>query len=231
MLTYNYVYDSGNHRTIISSNSLQANIAIYINGVFTKFVAPNLLVKGTGAFSFTKKFLAQANKIELMHSGTIKNYDDIRLDRLLFSSANYIYIKNGDGNYLYRNPAVLDEYEWHATSRTKFFFNPHFWDCDYLWKTQIGYLPTSVTLTNQWPINDAITFFSKRTLTVTDTWVGWQSINTIEPENLSYFTNHLTGTDTTYELSHLIDLGASSGDEVLLTNGKDRLSFTYNPVI
>ena len=231
MLQYNYVYDSANHRVVIGSDADKTNVAVYINGTFTKFVNPNLLRKGTGAYSYSKNFEHGFNVLENLHSGTIITYDDPRLDSLIFNELSFIYVKNGSGNYLYRNPSNINEYEWSATNRTKFFFNPYFWDCDYLWEKVAGHVPSGVSLTRQWPRDYAITYFSKRTLTVADTWVGWQVINTIEPGSINYFTNNGTGTLVTYELSHLIDLGASDGDEVLLINGKQRLSFTYNPII
>ncbi len=230
MLKYNYVYDTANHRVIIASDTLQSNVAIYLNGTFSKFVNPNLLRKGTGTFSYSKNFLHGFNVLENLHSGTAFTYTDTRVDSLIFNELNYIYVKNGDGNYLHRSPSVADDYEWHATERTKFFFNPYFWDCAHLWEKTTGYIPTNVVNTDQWPNDLAITFFSKRTLTVTDTWVGWQAINTIEPSSINRFTNNGSGTSVTYELTHNIDLGATDGDEVLLINGKQRLSFTYNPV-
>lgn len=230
MLTYNYIYDSANHRTIIGSDALQTNIAVYINGTFSKFVNPNLLRKGTGSYSYPKNFLHGFNVLENLHSGSIITYSDKRLENLIFNDLTYIRVKNGAGKYLHRNPTVIDSYEWSDTEKTKFFFNPHFWDCNHLWQKITGQIPTGVELTNQWPIDTAISYFSKRTLTVSDSWVGWQTINTIEPSNIDYFTNNGSGTSVTYELSHLIDLGANTGDEVLLINGKERLSFTYNPV-
>ena len=231
MLLYNYVYDGANHRVVIGSDALQNNVAIYINGTFSKFVNPNLLRKGVGAFSYSKNFLHNFNVLENLHSGTIIEYSDQRLDSLIFNELTYIHVKNGDGNYLHRNPANENEYEWHANDKTKFFFNPYFWDCRHLWEKITGYVPTNVTNTNQWPNDLAIAYFSKRTLTITDTWVGWQTINTIDPITIDRFTNQGSGTSITYELSHLIDLGATDGDEILLINGKQRLSFTYNPII
>ncbi len=230
MLTYNYIYDSANHRTVIGSDALQTNIAVYINGTFSKFVNPNLLRKGTGSYSYSKNFLPGFNVLENLHSGSVITYSDKRLENLIFNDLTYIRVKNSDGKYLHRDPVVNDSYEWSDTEKTKFFFNPHFWDCNYLWQKITGQIPTGVELTNQWPIDTAISYFSKRTLTVSDSWAGWQTINTIEPSNIDYFTNNGSGTSVTYELSHLIDLGANTGDEVLLINGKERLSFTYNPV-
>ena len=231
MLSYNYVYDSANHRAVVGSDALQSNVAVYLNGTFSKFVNPNLLRKGVGTYSYPKNFLHSFNVLENLHSGTIIEYSDKRIESLIFNDLTYIYVKNGDGNYLHRNPDNINEYEWHATLRTRFFFNPYFWDCKHLWEKTTGYVPTNVVNTQQWPTDFAISYFSKRTLTVTDTWVGWQVINTIEPIEVDRFTNNGSGTSITYELSHLIDLGAADGDEVLLINGKQRLSFTYNPVI
>lgn len=230
MLSYNYVYDTANHRVVIGSDALQSNIAVYINGTFSKFVNPNLLRKGTGTFSYSKNFLHGFNVLENLHSGTKVTYTDTKIDSLIFNESTYIYVINGGGNYLHRNPANEDEYEWHATLRTKFFFNPYFWDCEHLWEKTTGHIPNGVTNTKQWPIETAITYFSKRTLVVADVWAGWQGINTVEPSEINRFTNNGTGDSITYELTHNIDLGATSGDEVLLINGKQRLSFTYNPI-
>jgi hypothetical protein len=204
-----------------------ANIALYVNNTFIKYFTPNK-VSG-GSLVVTKKFNHGYNILENLHSGTIATYIDPRIDSAIFNENTYIYVKNTLGKFLHRVPDTTDSYEWHDTSRTKFFFNPYFWDSKYLWERLFGYVPTGISLTSQWPEVDEINLFSKRTLVVQDTWTGMRTITTIVPSNINYFTNNLTGTEVTINLSHELDLDLETGDEVIFTNGKDRLAFTYNP--
>jgi len=228
MLSYIYIRNNSEHINVIGSDSNKNNIAIYINGTFSKFVKPNLVRKGVTDYEYTKIFNHGFNVLENLHSGSIASYQDDRINSLIFNKLSYIYVKNNNGDYLHRNPEVENEYEWHSTLRTKFFFNPYFWDCEHLWEKTIGYVPTAVTTTKQWPEDLAITYFSKRTLVINEGWIGFKAINTIEPHEINRFVDNSIGTRNNYKLSHLIDLEASFGDEVLLTNGKQKLSFIYN---
>ena len=235
MIYYYHVYNKTEYDKpysihIIDAPLATANLAVYVNGTFIKYVAPNMLKTGTGSLSYSKHFEPAIDFLDTLHSGTVITYADQGIDKAIFNDNTYIHVKNSEGKYLYRTPGTIDYYEWSLTNKSKFFFNPYFWDSEYLWKKTVGYVPSGINLTNQWPTDYEIAFFSKRTFTVTDTWVGSQQLNTVEPSSIDYFLDNVSGQNVTFQLSHLIELDLVPGDKVLLTNGVERKEFIYQPV-
>lgn len=233
MIKYHHVYNLANPALPYSIHALETSpnitsVAMVINGVFHSYVKPNYTL-GSGLYNFTKYFSIEANILELLHSGSVTDYADLRIQNSVFNDRTFIYVKNLDGKYLHRASA-LDSYEWHDTDRTKFFFNPYFWDSEYLWLQMFGYIPSGITTTGQWPSNYEVEFFSKRTLELDMSWPGEQVISTIEPKPFDYFSKPDSGELVALSLSNLLDLPLEYGDTIDFYAGAERLSVVYKPL-
>lgn len=234
MLKYHHIYNLSNPSLQYSIHDIEASpnitsVAVLINNVFHSYVVPNHTL-GSGIYNFNKYFSLGTNILELLHSGSTADYVDIKIQNSVFNDRTFIYVKNLDGDYLHRTATSMDSYEWSETEKTKFFFNPYFWDSEYLWKQIFGYVPSGITTTGQWPTNYEIEFFSKRTLEVDISWPGEQVIDTVEPAPFDYFSNNTSGELVSFSLSHLIDLPLKYGDTIDFYAGAERLSVTYKPL-
>lgn len=205
-----------------------SSVAVVINDVFHSYLKPNYTL-GSGVYNFTKYF-ELPNVLELLHSGSVTDYADIKIQNSVFNDRTFIYVKNLDGKYLHRTITGIDTYEWHDSEKTKFFFNPYFWDSEYLWVQMFGYVPSGITTTGQWPTNFEVEFFSKRTLELDISWPGEQSIQTVEPKPFDYFNLATSGELVSISLSSLLDINLVYGDKIEFYAGAERLSVEYKPI-
>jgi len=222
MLRYNHIYNStifsvAHNIAAITSDS--ANVAIYINDKLQEIVSPNV---GSGdSFDIYKNKLTDDEILNLIYSGSQQNYS-IDIDKLIFGEGNTIYVKNTAGNYLYTDTS--GNTIWSNTNKSRFFFNPYYFDSDYLWKKVFKQKPNSVTTSGLWDFNTEIALFNRLTVTV-DT-VNLPSL--VEPKIFNYFDQ--TSLIDTIKINSYIFIKAEQGDKVKLKTDKEELDFIYSPI-
>ena len=223
MLRYNHIYNSTmfseNHNlAAIASDSF--NVAIYVNDKLQEIVSPNIGTEGH-AFDIFKNRLTDTEIVNLIYSGSKQLYS-LDVERLIFGQANTIYIKNTTGKYLYTNSSGITS--WSNTDKSKFFFNPYYFDSEYLWKKVFKQKPDNVTTSGLWDLDSEISLFNRLTITV--------DLNTIPtlvgPKVFNYFEQ--TGLTESLFIDKIISIKAVNGDKIKLKTDKEVLEFIYLPV-
>jgi len=222
MLTYSHVYnqDIKYPYNIACINSDSTNVAIYVNSNLQEIASPNVSYTDKILFTTNKKQLSDQEVLDLIYSGTLQDYT-LELNRVIFGPTNKVFIKRqSDDKFLYLSPEKI--LSWEETFKSRFFFNPYYFDSDYLWKKLFKQRPDNVNTTSLWNVLEEQRLFNRSEIVLNVSELP----NLVEPTNMDYFSGN---SPTSISLSHVIELKASIGDTIDLKTDKDTLSFTYNP--
>jgi len=224
MLTYTHIYNSTNSKlpyniACIDSNS--TNIAIYINNKLQEIVSPNKATLGL-EFTIYKQKLDTKNILDILYSGTIISYSNA-INKVIFSDSNVVYVKSSLGKFL--NLDINNIPYWSSTTKSKFFFNPYYFDSGYLWQKifSTGIFDSS-KVSGLWNLPDEIDLFNRRTLNVSTEIIPVK----IKPFRFNYFDH--TSFTTQITIDKVLEIKANTGDIVSLKTDKDRIEFTYEPI-
>jgi len=222
VLKYNNIYNEtvlSEPYNIAAIDSDAYNVAIYVNDRLQEIVSPNV---GTGqTFSIFKQALSDTDILNLIYSGSKQKYS-LSQEKLIFGAGNVVYVKNTNGEYLYTDGA--DNTSWSSTDKSRFFFNPYYFDSDYLWKKVFKKKPNNVSTSGLWNINSEVELFNKKTVVLNTTSLP----SLVDPNVFSYFNN--IGDTESISIDHFISINATYGDKVKLKTDKDEITFTYEPV-
>jgi len=226
MLRYKYTQNSQDLKLPFHIHGIMsdtASIGVNINGLHVGDFKPNMFNK-PDKYLFTRHFIPEATLLQLLIVGSRQTYS-AKDNNSFFNQDSAVFVKLEDGRTLYKNPDN-GLYSWHETKRSKFYFNPHYFDSEYLWNLRLGYVPTSINLTYQWPINYEQELFVPTTVNISNSssWPGESEILDIPPLVNSYFTTNDTGKLVNLNLNAIIDLKTlKSGDLLEITNGREIL--------
>ena len=235
MLSYDHVFntdvDQPFHIHAIASSS--TSVAINLNGVFVGYFKPNLgstytFIKYTAAFSI----------LDLMVVGTRQEYDKAT-SKSFFKDSVVKYIQNSFGDFLVRDNE-LNTYSWSSTARTRFFFNPEYFNSKVLWNYIVGYVPTGKIVTKVWSDYEALTLFTNQIYITDETWTGDKAIPDVEPLAFLPFSNETMGIARDIVVDSFIEelQGLKDGDIITIDNGTETIEVTvencytnalYNP--
>lgn len=223
MLRYNNIYNS----TVLSENhniaaiaSDSYNVAIYVNNKLQEIVSPNVDTEGYAFDIFSMK-LSDTEIVNLIYSGSKQKYT-LDVEKLIYSKSNTVYVKNLDGDYLYTD--TLGNTYWSSQDKSRFFFNPYYFDSSYLWEKVFKKKPDNITTSGLWDLQSEIALFNKLTITVDS--VAIPSI--VQPKIFSYFEQ--TGLTKRIYINKFLSLKAKHGDKIKLKTDKESLEFIYSPI-
>jgi hypothetical protein len=223
MLKYNHVFNTTDTTKPFHIHQIQSDtsyVEVAINDRYIGKFKPNY--NASTGIGFTKRVNITDDLIfNLLLSGSLASYDP-KTESAIFSDEGIVYINNTDGEFLSRNQET-GKYFWSADQRSRFFFNPYYFDSEYLWKLKFGTMPTGVNCSCQWPDLEQSLFLGL-TYTTDRTWPGEEVIQPIEPLSIDYyardegiFTRYLY-LDYILDLPHVLD-----GDVIKISNGNDLL--------
>jgi len=222
MLKYNHIYNStilSVAHNIAAIDSDSTNIAIYINDKLQEIVSPNV---GPGtSFTIYKASLTDKEILDLIYSGSQQSYS-IDIDKLIFGKGNTVYVKNTLGKYLYTDAS--GNTSWSSTNKSRFFFNPYYFDSDYLWKRLFKKRPNNVITSGLWDLENEMKLFNRLTVVVDTTSLP----SLVKPKVFSYFDQ--TDLTDTIEINNYIFFKAKQGDKIKLKTDKEVLEFIYSPI-
>ena len=227
MLRYKYAQNSSNlelpfHIHGIMSDT--ASVSIGINGVLVGEYKPNMFSTPQTKL-FTRNFVPEATLLQLLIVGSRQQYD-AKENQSFFNQDSAVFVRLANGLRLYRDPDT-QLYSWEENKRSKFYFNPHYFDSEFLWNLRVGYVPSGVSLTYQWPLDYEQQLFMPSTLTIDDSnsWSGSKDIVDIEPLVNDYFSVDNQGQVVNLHLDGIIELQTlKSGDLLEISNGSEVLS-------
>lgn len=231
MLEYKHLFNTSDltlpyHLHKIKSDT--TSVSINLNGKLLGYYKPNAGTK----YNFTKYLDLEDEVFDLLIAGSLQDYG-VKINKSLFNDNTVTYIRLEDGRFLYLdNESGL--YSWSTQYRSRFFYNPYYFDSKFLWESRLGYMPTGVQVTNQWPANIEQNLFLTTVKVFDNTfgWVGEQSITPVEPMTIDFFNNDTTGYSEDFGLSDLIKLpDLYDGDTLTISNGKENITITVSNCI
>ncbi len=231
MLKYKYTTNDTDltlpyHIHGISSDT--SSVGISINGNSIGNHKPNMF-EAPDKYYFTRYFLPQEKLLQLLIVGSRQTYD-AKENKSIFNQDSAVFIKLENGNCLYQDP-ITGKYSWDPIKRSKFYFNPHYFDSEYLWNLRLGYVPTGIKLTYQWPKNYEQLLFIPSTVTLGNSvgWAGAKDVPDIDPLVIDPFIVYDSGETVDINLNAIIDLKElKSGDLLEFTNGNETISLVVN---
>lgn len=231
MLTYTHLFNISDmslpyHLHKIESDT--TSVSVNLNGKLLGYYKPN---KGT-TYQFTKYLDLDNNIFDLLISGSLQTYS-VKIDKTLFNDLTVTYIRLDDGRFLYKDNET-NLYSWSTTLRSRFYFNPYYFDSKFLWELRMNYVPTGIQVTNQWPPNLERDIFLNTVVSFDNSfgWTGEQSITEVSPMTIDFFNNDVTGYTVPFELSEIIELpDLYDGDVLTISNGKENINVTVSNCI
>lgn len=228
MLKYNHAFNTTDltqpfHVHQISSDTKE--VKIHINSKLIGAFRPNgLALSDTNGQVYTRYLdLKDEDIFNLVVSGSRATYGT-KIEESIFNDRSIIYVKNNSGKMLFRDPDT-DKYSWEEDKRSRFFFNPYYFDSKNLWNLKLGYVPTGIICQDQWPDLEYSLFTSLYYTTNLD-WQGSVDIQPVEPMTVSYYNRATTGYASSFRIDRHLDIPhVVDGDHVLITNGKESLEF------
>jgi hypothetical protein len=220
MLKYSHAFnytelDQPFHIHKLESDS--QTVALSINNSHVGYYKPNPGYK----YSFSK-FLNIENLLELVVSGTAAEYSDA-VNRSIFAEDKIIYVRNPLGETLWHD-LETGLYHWKTDLRSKFFFNPYFFDSRYLWIKTFGTMPSGVKCNDQWEDSTEEKLFSSKFLEVTDTWTDGKAIDLVDPMVLEPYRYDTIGIESQFFVGAILDIPeVKNGDVLTFTTTKDTL--------
>lgn len=220
MLKYNHIFNENVnypfHIHAIESSS--TSVSINLNGVNLGYFAPTV---GT-LHSFTK-YTAEFSILELMVVGTRQEYSKA-IEASFFKDSTVKYIKNTAGRFLVKNNET-GKYYWSSTARTRFFFNPEYFNSKECWEFVVGYIPSGKILNDVWEEAEAKSLFLDQIYLTSESWVGEKTIEDVDPLIISPFSNSLTGTAKEFVVDTFIDVlqDLEDGDKIVIDNGSEKI--------
>ncbi len=220
MLSYEHVFNTDINMPfhIHAIDSSSTSVTINLNGKFIGYFKPNIgslytFVKYTPAFSI----------LDLMVVGSRHNYSKGISDSF-FKDSTTKYIQSATGSFLVRD-IQNNTYHWSDTSRTRFFFNPEYFNSKILWNYVVGYIPTGKTMVNIWSDSEALELFTNQVYVTDEFWTGDKTILDVEPLTILPFTMATMGIAKNvvvdsfiYELQNL-----KNGDKITIDNGSETI--------
>lgn len=226
MLEYNHYFNTTDLSKPFHIHQLLSSVdrvATYINDSYIGEVRPNGWDKNTTqGYTFTK-YLELTNKLmfDLLVSGSAATYDR-KINEAIFNDKALVYISSPSGKRLYKNPDT-NKYSWSEVKRSRFFYNPYYFDSGFLWALRFGSLPTGIKCSNQWPEIEK-TIFLGSTFKYNSEWSGEIDLPMIEPMTISYYNRDTTGYATELRIKELLDIPhVVDGDKIRFDNGKEEL--------
>ena len=201
-----------------------ASVTIGINGVEVGEFKPNMF-STPQVHHFTRNFVPESTLLELLIVGSRQEYE-AKENNSFYNQDSAVYVRLENGKTLYKDPDT-GKYSWDEFNRSKFYFNPYYFDSEFLWNLRLGYVPFGSSLTYQWPLNYEQTLFSPSTVVIDDnnSWPGSIEVPDIDPLINDYFAVNQTGEVVNLHLDSIIDLKTlKSGDLLEISNGRELLS-------
>lgn len=227
MLKYNHLFnenlDYPFHIHMIESNT--TNVAISLNSVHLGYYASTY-----GSTYILNKYYNVPNILELMVVGSRQIYNKQK-EQAYFKDSTIRYIKNIVGDFL-----VLDletnKYYWSENSRTNFFFNPEYFSSKILWEFTSGYVPLGTTTIDLWGEEEAKNLFLNQIYETDQTWVGQKEILDVEPIDINYFGNDISGMVKVIQVDSFINelQDLEDGDIIRIDNGLEVLEITVENI-
>ncbi len=225
MLKYNHIFnenvDYPFHIHVIESSS--TSVAVNLNGHLIGYFKPTAGI--THAFT---KYTREFSILELMVVGTRQEYTK-NIEASFFKDSTVKYIKNSWGAFLTKNNET-NKYYWSNTSRTRFFFNPEYFNMKVCWEFVIGYIPQGKVTNTIWTEEAAKELFLNQIYLTEESWPGEKSIEDVEPLIVNHFDILTSGNSNDFvvdtfieQLQDLVD-----GDEIVIDNGIEKLEITVS---
>jgi len=203
------------------------SVEIKVNGNSIGFYKPNMTLESS-TYNFSKFFWPEEKLLQLLITGSRQEYSP-KENEIYFNKNTITFVKLENGLYLYRHEDRVN-YSWEENKRSRFYFNPKYFNSEYLWKLRTGYVPTKENLTYQWPKGYEQELFLPTTVIFQDSnyWYDKKSFSDVEPLKNDYFSLPEQGPEIILNLTHIIELDLKNGDSLEISNGKDTINTTVN---